>query len=98
MSDILYIVSAEAIIDGVLKIVWDDRYEGMVDLRPIIARGKIFTYLHSPANFRKVQVGEYGHCIVWISDEGTEIDFGCDRLREIADEQMALIAQADRDH
>lgn len=96
MSGVVHIVAAEPVIHGVLKIIWDDKYEGLVDLRPIIARGRIFSYLSSPANFRHVQVGSYGHHIRWINDEGAEIDFGCDRLREMAEEQAALIAQADR--
>ena len=97
MSDVLHIISAEPVIHGVLKFVWDDKYEGVVDLRPTIARGKIFSYLSSPANFRRVQVGSYGHHIVWINDDGNEIDFGCDRLREMAEEQATLIVQAGRD-
>jgi hypothetical protein len=47
------IVSAQPVIHGVLKIVWTDGYEGVVDLRPTIARGKIFMYLQSPKNFRR---------------------------------------------
>ena len=38
MRDIPHIVSAEAVIPGVLKLVWDDDYTGIVDLRPIIVR------------------------------------------------------------
>ena len=41
---------AEVVIHGVLKIVWTDGYEGVVDLRPVMERGKIFTYLQNPAN------------------------------------------------
>jgi hypothetical protein len=96
MDNLLHIVSAEPVIHGVLKIVWDDKYEGVVDLRPIMARGKIFIYLQSETNFKKVQVAEYGHSIGWINDAGYEIDFGCDRLREMAEEQAALIALTDR--
>jgi hypothetical protein len=88
------IVSAEPVIHGVLKIVWNDGYEGVVDLRPTIARGKIFTYLKKPANFRKVRVSEYGHSIEWVNERGEEVDFGCGRLREIAVEQAALLARA----
>jgi len=98
MNDLLHIVSAEPIIHGVLKVVWDDGYEGIVDLRSTIMRGKIFTYLQRDENFQKVQVAEYGHSIGWINEKGEEIDFGCDRLREMAEEQAALIAQNDRDY
>ena len=84
------IVSAQPIIHGVLKIVWTDGYEGVVDLRPTIARGRIFTYLQNSKNFDKVQVSEYGHSIEWINEKGEEIDFGADTLRSKAENQARL--------
>jgi hypothetical protein len=84
------IVLAQPIIHGVLKLVWTDGYESVVDLRPTIARGRIFTYLQSPKNFAKVRVSEYGHSIEWINDKGEEIDFGADTLRAKAENQARL--------
>ena len=84
------IVSATPVIHGVLKIVWNDGYEGVVDLRPTIARGRIFTYLQKPKNFGKVRVSEYGHSIEWINEKGEEIDFGADTLRSKAENQARL--------
>jgi hypothetical protein len=84
------IVSAEPVIHGVLKIVWDDGYEGIVDLRPTIDRGKIFTYLQKPENFAKLKVAEYGHSVGWVDGEGNEIDFGADNLRMKAENQAKL--------
>jgi Protein of unknown function (DUF2442) len=84
------IVSATPVIHGVLKVVWNDGYEGVVDLRPTIARGKIFTYLQGAKNFAKVRVTEYGHSIEWINDKGQEIDFGADTLRAKAENQARL--------
>jgi len=84
------IVSAAPVIHGVLKIVWNDGYEGVVDLRPTIARGRIFTYLQNPKNFVQVRVSEYGHSIEWINDKGEEIDFGADTLRSKAENQARL--------
>ena len=84
------IVSATPVIHGVLKIVWNDGYEGVVDLRPTIARGKIFTYLQNAKNFAQVRVSEYGHSIEWINDKGEEIDFGADTLRSKAENQARL--------
>jgi hypothetical protein len=84
------IVSATPVIHGVLKIVWNDGYEGVVDLRPTIARGRIFTYLQNRENFAKVRVSEYGHSIEWINDKGEEIDFGADTLRSKAENQARL--------
>jgi hypothetical protein len=90
MKKLPRIRSAEPIIHGVLKIVWNDGYEGVVDLRPTIARGKIFTYLQKPNNFKKVKVSEYGHSIEWKNEKGEEIDFGADSLRAKAESQAKL--------
>jgi hypothetical protein len=94
MSDILRITSAEAVLPGVLKLAWSDGYEGIVDLRGLTAAGEIFEPIRKPENFARVRVASYGHSIYW-GEEGSEIvDFGCDRLREIAEEQAALLARA----
>ena len=84
------IVSAMPVIHGVLKIVWNDGYEGVVDLRPTIARGNIFTYLRNPANFVKCRVSEYGHSVEWTNEKGEDIDFGADTLRTKAENQARL--------
>jgi hypothetical protein len=94
MSDILHITEVAPILSGVLKLKWDDGYEGVVDLRPIIADGEIFEPLRDPERFRSVRVAEFGHSIFWLDDEGDEVDFGCDRLREIAERQAALLQLA----
>jgi hypothetical protein len=84
------ILSAQPVIHGVLKITFTDGYEGVVDLRPTIARGRIFTYLQNPKNFAKVRVSEYGHSIEWMNEKGEEIDFGADTLRSKAENQARL--------
>jgi hypothetical protein len=94
MSDILHITAAEAVLPGVLKLVWNDGYEGIVDLRGTIAEGQIFESIRNPDNFKNVRVGKYGHSIYWGQEDNEEVDFGCDRLREIAEEQAALLARA----
>ena len=90
MKKLPRIVSVEPVIHGVLKIIWTDRYEGIVDLRPTIARGRIFEYLQNPRNFQKVKKDEYGHSICWINKKGEEIDFGADTLRTKAENQARL--------
>jgi hypothetical protein len=90
MTEIPRIVAAEPVIQGVLKIQWDDGYIGIVDLRPVIARGKIFTHLQNPKNFENLQIGEHGHGLVWINDNGEEIDFGSDSLRQRSEKQTEL--------
>jgi Protein of unknown function (DUF2442) len=84
------IVLAEPVIHGVLKIVWNDGYEGIVDLRPTIARGRIFTHLQNAKNFSKVRVSEFGHSVEWTDEDGEQIDFGADTLRTKAENQARL--------
>ena len=91
MNDILRIVAAQPVLQGVLKIVWN---EGIVDLRGIITKGELFEHIRNPENFRKVRVEPYGHSIYWGEEGNEEVDFGCDRLREMAEEQAALLARA----
>ena len=90
MTEIPRIVSAEPVIHGVLKIEWNDGYVGVVDLRPVISRGKIFTYLQSAENFPKFSIGEYGHAIAWTNEKGEVIDLGTDSLRQRAEKQAEL--------
>ena len=93
-DDLLRITSAEAVLPGVLKITWNDGYEGVVDLRGTISRGEIFEAIRDPQHFKDVRVESYGHSIYWGDEGNEEVDFGCDRLREMAEEQAALLARA----
>ena len=94
MSDALRLTGAEAVLHGVLKVAWNDGYAGIVDLRGIMADGDIFAHIRDPANFHNVKVESYGHSIYWGEDGDEEVDFGCDRLREIAEEQATLLIRA----
>ena len=94
MSKMLRIVSAEAVVPGVLKVVWNDGYQGIVDLRGIIEDGQIFAPLRDASKFRQVQVNAHGHSIYWGELDNEDVDFGCDRLRELAEEQAELIRRA----
>ena len=52
MTDIIAMQSAEPVIFGVVKIVWKDGFAGIVDLRPILAKGEMFDFLRvNPARF-----------------------------------------------
>lgn len=95
MSELLpRIVSVSPVIHGVLKIVWNDGYQGVVDLRPLLEGGKIFTYLQKPSNFDKVELGEYGHFIYWLDDKGYQIDLSADSLRRDSEKQAELLRHA----
>jgi Protein of unknown function (DUF2442) len=84
------IFAAEPVIDGVLKLVFTDGYEGVVALRPMIAQGRVFKWLQRPKNFSKVQLEEYGHHVYWVDDKGREIDLGADGLRRDTEKQAEL--------
>ena len=94
MTEIPRIVSAEAVIQGVLKVRWDDGYTAVVDLRPVIARGGLLSFLQDPDTFRQVAVGEHGHAVLWMTDKGEEIDLGSDSLRQRAERQAELHLRA----
>lgn len=91
MTDLPRIAAAEAVLPGVVKLRWTDSHEGFVDLRPIIKDGEVFEAIRDTQRFMHVQVEEYGHGIFWLDDDGYEIDFGCDRLRELSERQAALL-------
>jgi hypothetical protein len=93
MSDILRIVAAEPVLHGVLKLTWNDGYEGLVDLRGTISDGDLFRDVREPSKFKQVQVADYGHYIYWLDRSGQEVDFGSDRLREMAEEQAAILSR-----
>lgn len=89
------IKSAEPIMFGILKVVWLDGYEGIVDLRPVIAEGELFAFLrNSPTRFRDAKLAEFGHSIYWLDDDGEEIDFAADSLRRRAERQAEILRLA----
>lgn len=90
MTDIVRLVSAETVLHGVLKIEWSDGYQGVVDLRPLIGKGGVFTALSTPARFSAVSIGDHGHALIWTDDNGRDIDIGSDSLRRRAETQTEL--------
>lgn len=95
MTEIIRMASVEPVVYGVIKIAWLDGFEAIVDLRPVITDGEIFEFLRrSPERFRDVRLGEFGHKIEWIDDDGDEVDFGSDALRRRAVRQAELLRLA----
>ncbi len=92
MTEIVAMQSAEPVIFGVVKIVWKDGFAGVVDLRPLLARGDMFEFLRAtPARFDGLTLEEHGHKIFWLDDQGDEIDFGSGSLRQRAERQAGLL-------
>lgn len=94
MSEIPRIGSAVPVINGVLKIVWADGYEAVVDLRPVLATGDIFAFLHEAGAFGQAQVGDHGSTVYWTDPAGRVIDFGTLSLRQRAETQAELLRLA----
>ena len=91
MKKLPRIEKVEPVMFGILKLAWNDGYEGVVDLRPVLANGEVFAFLRkSPARFTEVQKDEYGHSVFWRDDVGDEIDFGSDKLRRDAERQAEV--------
>jgi hypothetical protein len=95
MSEIIRMKSVEPVLHGVVKVVWLDGYEAIVDLRPVIAEGDIFKPLRgSPERFNSVKLAEFGHAITWLDNDRDEIDFGSDQLRRRAERQAEILRLA----
>jgi hypothetical protein len=95
MSEIIRMKSVTPVLYGVVKIVWLDDYEAIVDLRPVISEGEIFSFLRcSPSRFDTVKLSDFGHTIYWLDDENDEIDFGSDSLRRRAERQAEILRLA----
>ena len=90
MKTLPHIVLAEPVIHGVLKVAFDDGFEGVVDLRPLIAKGKIFAWLEAPAHFAAFEVDENGHSVAWTDASGYIIDLSADSLRRDAERQAEV--------
>ena len=89
-AEIPRLLSADSVLHGVLKIEWSDGYHGVVDLRPLVERGGVFSSLATPERFTDFTIGEHGHALIWLGDDGQEIDIGADSLRRRAETQMEL--------
>lgn len=94
MTETLRITAAEPVLHGALKLSWNDGHVGLVDLRGMMRSGEIIAALRDPASFQQARISEHGPSIYW-SEEGDEaVDFGCDRLRELAAHTDVIPAKA----
>ncbi|HRJ41204.1 MAG: DUF2442 domain-containing protein [Caldilineaceae bacterium] len=71
-----------------LRIAWSTGESYDVDLSEPINRLQALAPLRDPSFFARVQVGEWGHSLVW----NEEIDLGADRLYERGKEQAGEIS------
>ena len=90
MNKLPRIVDAQPVIHGVLKVAFDDGYVGVVDIRPLIAKGKVFSWLSAPSHFAAVRIDEFGHSVSWLDDQSYAIDLSADSLRRDAERQAEV--------
>jgi hypothetical protein len=87
------VVEAEAVILGVIKLVFDDGYEAILDLRPQMEK-RIWKNLSGWKDFAIVQVEESGNHIFWMDITGYQIELPADGLRHAAERQEKLRREA----
>ena len=64
--------------DHSVTVIWSDGVEAVVDLAPVIAKGKVFAPMHDPAYFtQNMRVAEDRLGIEWPN----RVDFSADGLR-----------------
>jgi Protein of unknown function (DUF2442) len=81
----------------VLHVVFDDGFEGDLDLTEDIAAAPIFAALRDKSLFGKVALSDDGYRVGWKLDElGREIDFSSDGLRAMI--ETSLVRQAAARH
>jgi hypothetical protein len=52
----------------------------------------MFEFLRAnPSRFEALKLEDHGHKIFWLDDQGEEIDFGADSLRQRAERQAGLL-------
>ena len=95
MSEIIGMAKVEPILHGVLKIHWMDGHVGLVDLRAIFEEGDMFEFMRrTPERFSNVILEDHGHKLFWLDDDGDEIDFGTQSLRDRAERQAEILLVA----
>ena len=82
------IESVEVIAHLQLRIAWSTGESFAVDLSEPIVRLQALAPLRDSSFFARVQVGEWGHSLVW----NDEVDLGADRLYERCKEQAGEIS------
>jgi hypothetical protein len=79
------VVRVDILSTPVLRVLFDDGAERVVDFSEIVASSKWFRMLSVPTTFETVDVINNGRALQWI----TGTDYCADALRILADEQLA---------
>jgi hypothetical protein len=90
MKNLPCIVCAEPVIHGVLNVAFDDGYQGVVDQRPVIAKGKVLAWLSLPEHLAAIRLDQFGHSVRWLDDHRYAIDLSADSVRRDAERQAEI--------
>ena len=85
MRDWPRLISAEPLGDYRLRLTYSDGFIGEVNFADTVAEGGIFAFMQDKERFKTVQVAHNGSALLWIDDEGDDIDFCADAQRLIAE-------------
>jgi hypothetical protein len=85
MRDWARLVSAEPLGDYRLRLTYSDGFIGEVDFADTVAEGGIFAFMQDKERFKAAQVTHNGSALLWIDDEGDDIDFCADAQRLTAE-------------
>jgi hypothetical protein len=85
MKDWPRLVSAEPLGDYRLRLTYSDGFVGEVDFADTVTEGGIFAFMQDKERFRTVQVAHNGSALLWIDDDGDDVDFCADAQRMIAE-------------
>ena len=64
-----------------LRLTYSSGLTGDVDFSETVARGGIFTFMRNTERFKTVKIAYNGSALLWLDDDGDEIDFCADTQR-----------------
>lgn len=78
-----------------LVLTYEDGHQASVDMSDML-EGEALAFLKNEQRFARVTIAHRGAAVLWVDDEGDEIDFCADALRIKADTQaVSAIAAAE---
>lgn len=85
MSNWPRLASAEPVGGYRLRLTYSDGFSGEVDFSKTIEKGGIYAFMQDERRFALVKVSSNGSALLWVDDDGDEIDFCADAQRMIAE-------------
>ena len=83
------IASVEPVMFGVLRVVFDDGYEGILDLRSAMGRG-IWQNVRTRQDFFEVELEQFGSHLSWPKGDGAT-ELPADGVRLTCERQETLL-------